>query len=107
MDLCLSETVIIGEYVFIYISWSRVLGNICRHMSFSDGGSEKIDCKDAFSCAGASLDYEDIPMPRSYSASPYIGHDVFVIHFLVIKEDKLLLAFKDVSKNILQGDRWP
>ena len=71
-------------------------------MSFPDGGSEKIDGKDAFSCAGASLDYEDIPVSRAYGASPYIGHDVLVIHFLVIKEDKLLLAFKDVSKNILQ-----
>ena len=76
-------------------------------MSFPDGGSEKIDGKDAFSCAGASLDDEDIPIPRSYSAPPNIGHDVFVINLLVIKEDKLFLAFKDVSKNILQGDRWP
>ena len=107
MDLCLSETVLIGEDVFIYISWSRVLGNICRHMSFPDGRSEKIDGKDAFSCARASLDDEDIPVSGAYSASPYIGHDVFVINLLVIKEDKLLLAFKDVSKNILQGDRWP
>ena len=107
MDLCLSETVLVCEDVFIYISWSRVLGNICRHMSFPDGGREKIDGKDAFSCAGASLDYEDIPIAGAYSASPYIGHDVFVINLLVIKEDELFLAFKDVSKNILQGDRGP